>query len=68
MSMCPLNNTNNTENAPSMMYFIPVYCCNPKKMPKEFQIPPMPTISSVPPMTNMPCFFPFPFEMTMQNK
>ena len=37
-------------------------------MPKDFQIPPMPIISSVPPMTNMPCFFPFPFGMTMQNK
>ena len=68
MSICPLKIANKTDDVPSMMYMIPVLCADPNNMPKDFQIPPMPAITSVPPMTNMPYFFPYPFGMTMQNK
>lgn len=66
--MCQVNMANQNENKNSMMYLIPVFCVDPKTITKEMKIPPIPTVSPIPQMGNMPNFFPYPYGMPMQNK
>ena len=67
MSLFPLNVNNRNAKTPSMIYMVPILCLDSRHMPQQIQIPNMPTITSMSPMTNMPCFFPY-FGMGMQNK